>query len=125
MKIPVTPGLKVSSIIFITGLFLVSKIMKAMGFSVEDEISVKIGPMNNACRECAGPEVMSSSRVCASRKFLQSQKGREFDKRYTRAIKLLNNDGTTAVIECFGQIYSRSELVNVSMPFKNVTYPNR
>ena len=95
------------------------------GFSVEDEMSVKIGPVNNACRECAGPEVISSSRVCASRKFLQSQKGRENDERYTRAIKLLNNNGTTAVIECLGQIYSRSELVDVLMPFKNVTYPNR
>ena len=77
------------------------------GFSEEDEMSVKIGPVNNACRECAGPEVMSSSRVCASRKFLQSQKGREIDERYTRAIELLNNEGTTAVIVCFGQIYSR------------------
>ena len=77
------------------------------GFSVEDELSLKIGPVNNACRECAGPEVMPSSRVCASRKFLQSQKGRENDERYTRAIKLFNKQGTTAVIVCFGQINSR------------------
>ena len=76
------------------------------GFSVEDEMSVKIGPVNNACRECAGPEVISSSRVCASRNFLQSQKGRENDDRYTRAIKFFNNEGTTAVIVCLTQIHS-------------------
>ena len=85
--------------------------------------------MNNACRECAGPEVISSSRVCVSRNFLQSQKGREFYKRYTRAIKFFNNNGSTAVIEGLSQIYSRSELNVVkrhyNLPFKSVTYQNR
>ena len=75
-----------------------------VGFSVEDEVIGKSGPVINACRECAGPEVVSSSCICASREFSQSQKGRESVERYTRAIKLFNNQGTTAVIESFGQI---------------------
>ena len=76
-----------------------------VGFTVEDEMSVKFGPVINACRECAGPEVMSSSRVCASRELAQSQKGRKSVERYTRATKLFNSQGTTAAIECFGQIH--------------------
>ena len=66
--------------------------------------------MNNAWHECAGQEVVSSSRVCASRKSLQSQKSREFHKMYTRASKFLNSNGTTAVIKALDQINSRSEL---------------
>ena len=79
-------------------------------------MSVKFGPVINACRECAGPEVVSSSRVCASReytevgKFAQLEKGRESERRYTHASKLFNKQGTTAVIEGFGQIYLLSEL---------------
>ena len=87
-------------------------------------MSGKIGPVRNACRECAGPEVVSSSRLWASReyievgKFAQSQKGREYDERYTRAIKLLNNQGTTAMIESFGQIhFSKVNYSNCSSAF--------
>ena len=95
-----------------------------VGFSVEDEMSVKIGPVINACRECAGPEVVSSSRICASReyievgKFAQSEKGRESERRYTRAIKLFNNQGTMAMIERFGQIqFSKVNYSNCSSAF--------
>ena len=79
------------------------------GFSVEDELSLRIGPMNNAWHECAGQEVVSSSRVCASRKSLQSQKSREFHEGFTHA-RLFNNQGATAVIKALSQINSRSEL---------------
>ena len=78
---------------------------------MEDEVIGKIGPVINACRECAGPEVVSSSRLWASReyievgKFAQSQKGRESVERYTRATNFFNNQGATAMIESFGQIY--------------------
>ena len=68
----------------------------------------KFGPVIIACRECAGPELMPSSRGCASRecgKLAQSQKGREPVERYTRANNLFNNQETTALIECCGQIY--------------------
>ena len=73
-------------------------------------MNVKFGPVMSACRECAGPDVVSSSRVCASRKytedgqFAQSEKGRETIRRYTRANRLFNNEGTTAMIEGFGQV---------------------
>ena len=73
------------------------------GFSVEDELSLRIGPMNNAWHECAGQEVVSKSRVCASRKSLQSQKSREFHEGFTHA-RLFNNLGTTAMIEALDQI---------------------
>ena len=82
-----------------------------VGFTVEDEISAKFGPVMNACRECAGPEIVSSSRICASRecievgKFAQSEKSRETERRYTRANRLFNNQGTTAMVERFGQIH--------------------
>ena len=86
-------------------------------------MSGKIGPVRNACRECAGPEVKASSRICASReyievgKFAQSEKGRESEERYTRAIRLLNNQGTTAMIESFGQIhFLKWTIVDVLVP---------
>ena len=78
---------------------------------MEDELNGKIGPVRNACRECAGPEVNPCSRVCASReytgvgKFDQLEKSRENERRYTRANRLFNNEGTTAMIEGFGQIH--------------------
>ena len=78
---------------------------------MEDEVSAKFGPVMNACRECAGPEIVSSSRICASReyieigKFAQSEKCRESGERYTRAFRLFNNQGTTAMVERFGQIH--------------------
>ena len=66
---------------------------------MEDEMSGRSGAVIKACRECAGPEVVSSSRMCASRELAQLQKGREFGERYTRANKLLDNLLTTATIE--------------------------
>ena len=78
------------------------------GFSEEDEMIGKIGPVIIVCRECAGPEIMPSSRGCASHEcgiLAQSQKGRETVKRYTRATNLFNNRETTALIKCCGQIY--------------------
>ena len=79
---------------------------------MDDEMSGKVGLVNNAWHECAGQEVVSKSRVCASRKSLQSQKSREFHEGFTHA-RLFNNQGATAVIKALSQIYSRSELVDV------------
>ena len=38
-----------------------------VGFSMEDEMSGRSGLVIKACRECAGPEVVSSRHMCASR----------------------------------------------------------
>ena len=62
-------------------------------------MSGRSGQVIKVCRECAGPEVVSSSRMCASRELVQFQKGREFGERYTRAKELLDNKLTTAMIK--------------------------
>ena len=71
---------------------------------MEDEMSGRGGPVIKACRECAGPEVVSSSRMCASRELVQLQKGHEFGERYTCANKLFDNKVTTAMIKSLGQV---------------------
>ena len=78
------------------------------GFSEEDEMIGKIGPVIIAHRECAGPEITPSGRSCASHEcgmLAQSQKGRQTVKRYTRATNLFNNQETTDLIKCCGQIH--------------------
>ena len=67
----------------------------------------KIGPVIIACRECAGPEIIPSSRSCASREcgnLAHSQKGREPVERYTHANKFFNSQETTDLVTCCDQI---------------------
>ena len=54
-----------------------------VGFSEEDEMSGKIGPVNNAWHECAGQEVVSKAVFVQAANFSNRKKAVDFMKRGT------------------------------------------
>ena len=78
------------------------------GFSTEDKVNGNVGLVRFGCRECACSNntewlQLYEPRVRAG-KLAQSQKGREFGKRYTRVDEFLNYQWSTDLIKSLGQV---------------------